>query len=334
MVHAFEQETGYRANLSVYGSNEEALATVSSQGDGAERYDVVYPSVTSAAHWMNAGDLLQPLDEDRLPLGNVNRDLLARSADLGALQNGKRVLMPFNWGTEAIAYDSSVLRFGPEGPSYADLWSRDLDQAVVVRARSALMSIGLHLDDTGAMPSNRMRDAYGPEATAAKVFQGCLDFALANKCQIKTFWSDAQSIIRAFRLPGTVIGQVWDGPALRLVTETAGRIRYRMPREGGLAWMDGMGIPVDAPNIDGAYAWMAFMGRADIAALHVASSGYNSCIAAAIDHLAEIPRLRYREVYTDEALQGLWWWPAGSASYAKLRDQAVVRYMAAPAICT
>ena len=49
------------------------------------------------------------------------------------------------------------------------------------------------------------------------------------------------------------IGQTWDGPALSLKKEGK-PVNYQAPKEGAIAWLDGLSLIKAAKNIDQVYA--------------------------------------------------------------------------------
>ncbi|HAE02342.1 MAG TPA: spermidine/putrescine ABC transporter substrate-binding protein, partial [Rhodospirillaceae bacterium] len=51
-------------------------------------------------------NLLAPLDESKVNMDNIIPSMVRDSFNLGATYRGKRYLLPFDWGTEAITFDS------------------------------------------------------------------------------------------------------------------------------------------------------------------------------------------------------------------------------------
>ncbi|WP_255006604.1 extracellular solute-binding protein [Roseovarius sp. M141] len=164
MIEAFEKKTGTTVNLSTYGSNEEANSKL--RAAGGEGFDLIFPSVDNRPDY-DDGNLLQEIDESRIDTDQVQTALWRNSLRLGASHRGKRYLVPFNWGTEGITYDSSVHDFEPGQVSYGDLWKDGLDGQVAVRQKSVLIAIALYLDATGELPSDRGMDLYKSEADTA-----------------------------------------------------------------------------------------------------------------------------------------------------------------------
>ncbi|MCZ6889084.1 MAG: extracellular solute-binding protein, partial [Gammaproteobacteria bacterium] len=105
MQEAFQKKTGIRINLSTYGSNEEAQNKL--RAAGGKGFDLIFPSVDTRPDY-DEGRLLSEIDESRVEVDQIQPGLWRSSLRLGAAKRGKRHLIPFNWGTEGMTYDSSV----------------------------------------------------------------------------------------------------------------------------------------------------------------------------------------------------------------------------------
>jgi putrescine transport system substrate-binding protein len=60
-------------------------------------------------------------------------------------------------------------------------------------------------------------------------------------------------------------------------------VSYRLPKEGNLVWFDTLTVPADAPNPDGAFAFINFMMRPEIAAKAANETGFATANQAAAD---------------------------------------------------
>lgn len=327
MVAEFESSTGIKINLSTYGTNNEVLNKLrASKGQG---YDVVVPSISSLQQWYDAGDedgqpLLQPIDESRLTAGQINPAIFDQSLDLGASRRGERYGVPFNWGTEGLAFNNDMAPLTWDTASWNDQWKDEYAGKMCIRPRSGLTTIALMLDGTGEM----LDAAYQDEAMAKEVFDKALEFAIAHKPNVKVFWKTAAELTGAFTSDGCVIGQSWDGTAIGMWKETEGGIRYVAPKEGALAWMDGMCIPTGATNIDQAYEFINFATSSKGGGMHAAHSGYNSVANGAEAYLDEAAQSRFQEIYgpNGEAIANLWWWKPESGWFGQLRADYITRW--------
>lgn len=324
MTDAFTEATGIRVNLSVYGTNNEVLNVLrASQGSG---YDIVAPSVTTLQAWYDAGDLLQPIDESRVAVDHIVPSIWDRSLELGATRRGERYAVPFNWGTEGIAFDSTQRDYAPGSTSWSDVWADQNMDLVTVRPRSALTVMGVMLDGTGEM----MDEAHRDEEVARRVLDQALEFAVGHKSWIRQFWKDTPAIQNAFLQNGALVGICWDGPSLNLWRETDGRIKYLSPNEGALTWLDTLAIPSGAAHVDEAYEFINFITRPEMGAAHANHSGYNSAARGASEYLTDDLKEKFNYAYNDGALiDNLYWWKPEPQWFQQLRQEYIERYEAA-----
>lgn len=327
MLEDFQNKTGIKVNLSTYGSNDEALAKLKTAG--GKGFDIVCPSVDTGPTWYDAGDLLLPLDESKIHVDNILPALWDKSKEAGAVFRRKRYLIPGFWGTEAIVFDSSKKDYQYGELSYGDLWSEENKGLVTVRQKSALVGIALYLDATGQVPSNRFLDSYKDEATARELFGKALEFAIAHKAWVRQFWNNTQETLNAFQQNNCVIGQCWDGPSISMMKETSGKIRYLMPKEGGLGWLDTMAIPAGAANVEQAYAFLNHMLTPEMGAIYASKSGYNSAVKGADALLGEDAKAAFAAAYPADAIDRLWWWPPQPAWWNAIRAEASDKWTAA-----
>ena len=320
IVKAFEDKTGHKVNLSTYGSNEECENKL--RAAGGKGFDIIFPSVDTGPNYYKDG-LLAPIDEAKLEVGQIIPALYRNSITLGAAQRGKRHLVPFDWGTEAVTWDSQRypdLNYGTI--SYGDLFQGDAKAAM--RQKSVFAGIALYLDATGELPSNRGMDFYKSEADSRRVFDGCLKFLIEHKQNIGAWWNNATEATSAFTDAGCTIGQTWDTTGILLGRNVDAKWRYTMPKEGGLAWMDTIGIPAGAANPEGAYAFINHLLTPEMGAVFANRTGYNSAAQGADQHLNEQAKAAFEMAYPDQAaLDNLFWWPMQTDFYAALRGEYV-----------
>lgn len=229
---AFEAETGIKMNLSTYGSNDEAENKL--RAAGGKGFDLVFPSIDTGPNYYRDG-LLQAIDENKAQVDRIIPSIYRKSVTLGATHRGKRYLLPFDWGTEAITYDSAKypnLKFGTL--SYADLWADGMAGQVAARQKSVLVSIVIYLDATGAIDADGGMDLVKSEDACRKAFQAAYEFAVAHKKNLGAFWNNATEATAAFTDAGCSIGQTWDTTGILLNRDVNAKWRYTMPKEGGL----------------------------------------------------------------------------------------------------
>lgn len=319
-IDKFEKDSGIKINLSTYGSNDEAELKL--KAAGGKGFDVIFPSITNGNNYYPDG-LLAELDEAKLVnAGNLIQSMVNDSVALGGTYRGKRMLMPFNWGTEAITLDSSVFPMADADVSYGSLWMPEAAGKSAFRQKSVIMGVGLYLDSIGEVKSNRMLDVYKSEDDARRVWDACAKFVIANKDKIAAFWNNATEATNAFKQAGASIGQTWDTTGLLLAREDA-KWKYRMPKEGGITWMDSVGMPSGAENVEQGYAFINALMTPEMGGLMSMNTGYNSAVTGAADFAGDDYKKQFAEVYNAENLANLWWWQADTPWFAAMRQEYV-----------
>jgi len=321
----FTDKTGIVINFTGYGSNEDLLAKI--QATKGRGFDIISPTVDRVGQWKPLG-LLQPFDMNRVPTDKIVAGLLKGSADLWTWDGGQYHL-PWTWGTELMAWRTDKWSRDYADLSYGDLWLPEVKGKVMGRAHSMMAGIGLYLDHSGKLPSNRMQDAYKDEANMRRIWEEITKFAIEHKPNVKQFWNDADGQINGFMQNDVVVGQCWDGPPTRLKKENQ-PVTLAAPVEGALTWLDGVAIPVGAENIDQIYAFLDYMYEPEVGGKWANKTGYNVVSIGADEYLDEASKKLFQETYPQDTLDNrLWWWPPAEAWYPEIRNEYVDKFVAA-----
>ena len=315
---AFTKATGIKVNVSTYGSNEEASSML--RAAGGKGFDILFPSVDTRPNY-DEGSLLAEIDESKLKVDRIQPALWRSSLQLGAAHRGKRYLVPFDWGTEGITWDSSAIDVKPGELSYAHLWADGLARKVAMRQKSVLVSLAIYLDATGEVPSNRAMDLYKTEADTRRIFEACVAFVAKRKGNIGAFWNNATEATAAFTDAGCVVGQTWDTTGIKLHMDVDRKWRFGAPKEGALAWMDTAAIPSGAANVDQAYEFLNFLMTPEIGGMFANGTGYNSAAVGASAHLNEANKAAFAFAYPGDAIEKLWWWPMFTPWFSAVREE-------------
>jgi spermidine/putrescine transport system substrate-binding protein len=191
-----------------------------------------------------------------------------------------------------------------------------------------LLGIGLWFDASGKLPSNRMMDTYKDEATARKIFDEIMVFALPHKPQIRQFMTTSDDETSGFMENGCVIGQVWDGPALSLKKQGK-PIEYMAPQEGAQAWIDGWSVTAASKNVEQTYALLQFLYKPETSAMLAESTGYNGVMKGTEAFLSEEKKKLFAEAYPEDALAKLWNRPEEPGWYGAVRNEYAEKFAAA-----
>jgi putrescine transport system substrate-binding protein len=204
------------------------------------------------------------LDKEALPnLVNMDPDIMRR---LAVHDPGNLYGVPYMWSTTGIGYnlDEVQKRLGTAAP---DSWSFLFDPANAAK----LKDCGIEMIDSptdifqsamiflGRDP-NRMDPA--DLSAASEVLRQIRPYI--RNIDTEQYWSDLAN--------GTVCAVLgWSGDIERAgnAAKQAGKgvkVRYLLPREGGLILIDVLGIPADAPHPKSAERWLNYLMRPEVIA--------------------------------------------------------------------
>jgi spermidine/putrescine transport system substrate-binding protein len=246
----FTDQTGISVTYETYDSNDELqdrliqAARPRRGGRQPVTFDLIVPS-DNFVRQFRADDLLQELDLDEIP--NVdNLEPAFRDADFDP---GNVYTVPWATGTTGIGYDADVFDEPPDWDVFLDDTYQDkmtiLDETRDAFA-AALFSLGLD-----------------PNTTDEADIDAATDQLLAMKEVIKDFNSSSYLDDLA---DGTLVAAEAYSSDLLLAQERNPRLRFTIPRQGGLRWVDSMAIPVDAPRKDNGEQFINFYLEPEISA--------------------------------------------------------------------
>ena len=286
-IRDFEQATGIEVNYDVYSENEtlETKLTTGSSG-----YDVVFPSARPfAARQVQAG-LYLPLDKAALPnWPHLDADVLTGLVDVDP---GNAHVVPYMWGTTGLGINVEKVQAALGADVPLDSWALLFDPNNAAK----LASCGINVldDDQETFGAALIWLGRDPNAGSVEDIDLVKQAFAAIRPHIRTFnnaqYKDALATGDACLVMGYSgdIGQARDvaAEAAEATGKPAPDIRYVIPKEGALRWIDVMAIPKDAPHKANAHAFINFLLQPEVVAKitdHVAYANANQDATALVD---------------------------------------------------
>ncbi|MBI5935845.1 MAG: spermidine/putrescine ABC transporter substrate-binding protein [Chloroflexi bacterium] len=268
-IECFELIYGVKINHEEYSANEEMYAKLSA---GGASYDLVQPTDYIVSLMIRQG-LLQELDHAKLPvLAEFDTNYLDFSFD-----PGNKYTIPYQAGTDAIVYNADVV--SPAPTSWEDLWKPEYANRMVFLDDSRAV-IGLTLLTLGYDVNTTNPD----ELNAAKEKLALL---VPN---VRAFDSDSP---KTALIAGDVdLGMTWTGEAF-LAQQENPSIQYVYPKEGAILWQDNYAIPVGAPHLDAAYAWLNYTMQGNMFWLMLRDFPYTNPSKGALEYA----KANQKEIY-------------------------------------
>ncbi|MDQ7246680.1 polyamine ABC transporter substrate-binding protein [Dongia sedimenti] len=272
----FQQKTGIAVQYDVFDSSETLEAKLLAGNSG---YDVVVPNGGFLARQIPAGRF-KKLDKSRLPnLENLDPALMKASE---AFDPGHEYSVPYMWGTIGIGYNvAAIKKRMPDAP--VDSWRLVLDPKVVSKFKGCGVAIVDAPSDVllaVLVYLGRDVNTASPEDYAAA--QGTL---AAIRPFVRYF--HASSYINDIANGEICLAIGWNGDfaiAQSRADQARNRIklRYVVPKEGTLIWMDSLAIPADAPHPNAALAYIDYLLDPQVAANNANYVRYASPNKAAV----------------------------------------------------
>ena len=303
LVHRFEKDTGIKLKVTTYSSNEDCLNKLkAAAGVG---WDLASPSIAWVSAHIDNGNVAV-IDPGKLPnLSNVYPSFLETSIELGAQRDGKWYALPYDWGTEALAYNTEKVKLEYGKASFGDLWKPEYKGVMLCRQRSIMLATGLWMELEGKLPAGTMRKAYDEEAAFDLGYGTAADYVIANKAQIVNWWKGTADTQSGFEQDGAIIGETWDGPIFQLKNQ--GRpYNYLAPAEGALTWIDSISMTAGAANLEQAYAFINWAFQPEIGGIVSDNTTYNSVVKGFDSHVAESFKKNFADAYPGDAVSKLW----------------------------
>ena len=251
LIKKFEEETGISVVYETFDSNEAMLTKIQA---GSTPYDIVIPSDYMIKK-MKKLNLLKKLDHSKIEgFDNIEEQFRDKSFD-----PKNEYSIPYFWGTLGIVYNKNVY---PEGTisEWRDLWKEEFkDSILFIDGAREMMGIALQTqgyslnekDETIVKEAGKFLKTLMPNAKAI----------IAD--EMKTYMIQEEANIAV----------TFSGEASKMMSENE-NLAYVVPSEGTNLWFDNIVIPKTVGNKEGAYAFINFMLRPEVAAQNAKYVGY------------------------------------------------------------
>lgn len=284
-IKAFENESGNTVTYNVFDSNDTVETKILA---GQSGYDVVTPNLSPHLARQLPLKAWAELDKAKLSnIGNMSPELMARLAEV---DTGNAHAVPWMWGTTGVGHnEEKVKAIMANAP--VDSWRMIFVPEVAAKFKDCGISV---LDDAEqVLGSALIYLGEDPDSNDPAVLEKAVELVSKVRPFIRQF--HGSNYIAGLAAGDLCVAMGYSGDMLvaTIRSKEAGKrfkISYRLPKEGNLVWFDTWAIPADAPNPEGALAFINFVMRPDIAAKAANETGFATANQAAIPLVSEAIR--------------------------------------------
>ena len=253
-IKAFEAQTGIHVQYDVYDSLETLEGKLLAGHSG---YDVVVPTSEPTFSRLVRDGALLPLDRARIPdLAGEDPALLARVA---TSDPGNAHGAIYLWGTIGLGINAEKIRaLAPDAPM--DGW----DLLLKPENAKRIAPCGITMLDSAidVIPSVLKYLGHDPNSTSAANLADVERTLTVIRPFVRTFASGGA--LEALASGETCLVFDYSGDVIQAASraDAAGRgvhVTYVAPKEGAQLWFDMLAVPKDAPHVDAAYKFIAFV---------------------------------------------------------------------------
>ena len=235
LITKLEEETGYKVEYSTYDTNEIMYSKIKS---GSNKYDLVFPSDYMIEKMINEG-MAEKINFDNIP----NYKYIDEKFKNLSYDPNNEYSVPYMWGTIGIIYNPEIVK--EEVKSWDILWDKKYDKEIIMFNS---------VRDTMAIALSKL--GYSMNSTNPEEIKQAADILIEQKPIVKAWFVD--QVKDAMINDEAALATVWSGDANYIISENP-KLEYVVPEEGSNKWFDAMVIPKDAPNKEGAEAFINFL---------------------------------------------------------------------------
>jgi spermidine/putrescine transport system substrate-binding protein len=314
VIAQFKQETGIQVEVTL-SNNEEIISKL--RATGGAGFDLAQPSQDRITGVQRDFGIYKPIDLTQVKVDQFRPELLDITRKSVSL-DGKLYALPFVWGTDGLVVNTAKTR----AADYPDLCRPDLKGRTSMRLRRP--SLIAFAFAAGKDPFA----LYNDEKAYTALMDSVGVTLSACKDNVRYFYDNKDQLLNGMRAGEVLAAMMWDTGGWRLNRENPD-IKFIVPRSGAMGWLDTFALPARGKNDAGAYAWINFTMRPEIAARITKSVG-NWTAAKGTETLVDpIMRAQYTASFPEGAFKNIHWYPAIPSGLEEIEGRVMDRIKAA-----
>lgn len=267
VLELFERETGIKVIYDEFEAGEEAWAKLQAGGGGYDLIVLAHVYVPLAAE----RGLILKIERERLKnFKNLDEMVLSHPVSPGGEWG-----IPYMWGTTGIAYRTDCVKDPPK------TWREFLSPDYLRKYSGKVTLLSEFSDVFMASMIARGLDITKRDQWNEKTKNEVVELVRSIRGYLRGFWG-ASEYVKGLVNGEICLAQAWSGDVLVAKEEAAMKgkdvIEYVTPADGTYFWLDYLVIPKGSRNVEGAYLFIDFLLRPDIAGRNIKATYYASAV--------------------------------------------------------
>jgi spermidine/putrescine transport system substrate-binding protein len=225
----YVEKYGRPPDFSLYGDEEEALQKMR----GGYKPDVMLPCAYVVDRWHKAGVLAEI---DTSLLSNWDDVIPALKSADGGVVDGKRVMVPTDWGMTSVIYRTDIAPEYVDNESYAILWDE--------KYKGRLATIDSQVDGVSVAALYAGLDPFDLTLDEVEEVRSLLQ---EQRKLLRMYTSDNTSITQSLASGEVVAALGWSTDYANLKAEGV-PVKFMNPKEGRMTWICGAAIHAESSN--------------------------------------------------------------------------------------
>lgn len=224
---SYVEKYGRPPNFSLYGDEEEALQKMRA----GFQPDIMLPCAYVVERWHRHG-VLGTIDTSML--SNWNDVIPALKSAEGGLIDGRRVMVPTDWGMTSVIYRSDIAEEYVDNESYGILWDE--------KYKGRLSTIDSQIDGASVAALYAGLDPFNLSLSEIEQVRKLLQ---EQRALLRMYTSDNTSITQSLASGEVVAALGWSTDFANLKAEGV-PVKFMNPKEGRMTWICGASVHAES----------------------------------------------------------------------------------------
>ena len=315
VVEQFEKETGIKVNIT-YSNNEEMISKL--RATGGAGFDLAQPSQDRITGVQQDYKIYRPFDLSKVNTNQFISSMLEATKKNTTL-DGQVYGLPHIWGTDGLLVNKKAAAGASD---YLDLCDSKYTGRVSYRAKRPVLiafAFGMGKDPFAL---------YGDKGKYQALMEQIGEKLIACKKHVKDYWTNGDALLAFMRTGEVTLAMGWDSGGWKLTQENPDLV-FVAPKSGALGWIDTFALPAKARELDGAYKWINFVMRPEIAGKVAASAGNFTASKGSDQYVDPVLRKLYQASFPPKDVDNIKWYPAVPAGLEEIEGNILEKVRAA-----